>query len=103
MFNARTEPIQAICGISRIWVSRQYRRRGIATKLLDFVRLSFASVYRDASCGTDTLAFIIRKNYIYGCCLDRSAIAFSQPTGDGKALATIYTGTSEFLAYTEEV
>ncbi|CAG8680453.1 7538_t:CDS:2, partial [Paraglomus brasilianum] len=43
------------------------------------------------------------KNYIYGCCLDRSAIAFSQLTGDGKALATIYTGTSEFLAYTEEL
>ncbi|CAG8477669.1 4353_t:CDS:2 [Paraglomus occultum] len=77
----RTEPIRAVCGISRIWVSRQYRRKGIATKLLD----------------------LVRKNYIYGCCLGRLAIAFSQPTGDGKALATNYTGTSEFLVYTEEV
>ena len=84
-------------------VSRQYRCRQSYWILSGCLLQTSIASNRDASCGTDTLAFIIRKNYIYGCCLDRSAIAFSQPTGDGKALATIYTGTSEFLVYTEEV
>ncbi|KAG5043957.1 hypothetical protein JHK87_007872 [Glycine soja] len=31
--------------------------------------------------------------------LERSQLAFSQPTSAGKALATSYTGTESFLAY----
>ncbi|KAG9287761.1 hypothetical protein G9A89_017356 [Geosiphon pyriformis] len=71
--------VHSVCGIARIWVSRKHRRQGIATKLLD----------------------IIRNTFIFGCTLKPGSIAFSQPTSDGKALATHYTGTSEFLVYTE--
>ncbi|CAG8477661.1 4244_t:CDS:2 [Ambispora gerdemannii] len=74
-----TKKIPAVCGISRIWVSRDYRRKGIATKILD----------------------LVRNKFIYGCNLKHGSIAFSQPTVDGKALATRYAGTSEFLVYTE--
>ena len=31
-------PQRAQCGISRIWVLQQYRRKGIATRILDCVR-----------------------------------------------------------------
>ncbi|XP_046857540.1 N-acetyltransferase ESCO1-like isoform X2 [Xenia sp. Carnegie-2017] len=33
-----SEPTRAICGISRIWVFKQYRRKRVATRLLDCVR-----------------------------------------------------------------
>ncbi|RIA87151.1 ESCO1/2 acetyl-transferase-domain-containing protein [Glomus cerebriforme] len=75
-----TKPLRAVCGISRLWVKRDYRRRKIATKLLEN----------------------IRKNFIYGCELKPSEVAFSQPSGDGKAFATQYTGTREFLVYADE-
>ncbi|CAG8595667.1 10092_t:CDS:2 [Ambispora leptoticha] len=74
-----TKKIPAVCGISRIWVSKNYRRKRIATKLLD----------------------LVRNKFIYGCNLKHGSIAFSQPTVDGKALATHYTGTNEFLIYTD--
>ncbi|KAH8551456.1 ESCO1/2 acetyl-transferase-domain-containing protein [Umbelopsis sp. PMI_123] len=74
------EKVPALCGISRIWVHPAHRGRGIATQLLD------------STC----------KQFIYGHSLERSSIAFSQPTGDGKNLAIHYTHTSEFLVYPEE-
>ncbi|RIB26075.1 ESCO1/2 acetyl-transferase-domain-containing protein [Gigaspora rosea] len=74
-----TKPIQAACGINRIWVSRPNRRKGIATKLLN----------------------IVREKFVYGCVLKPSDLAFSQPTGDGQAFASHYTGTMEFLVYDE--
>lgn len=74
-----TKPIQAVCGINRIWVSRPNRRKGIATKLIN----------------------IVREKFIYGCVLKPSDLAFSQPTGDGQAFASHYTGTMEFLVYDE--
>ncbi|CAG8561642.1 2947_t:CDS:2 [Acaulospora morrowiae] len=63
----------------RIWVSRKHRRKGIATKLLNN----------------------IRTHFIFGCTLKPEDFAFSQPTGDGKAFASRYTKTSEFLVYAE--
>ncbi|CAB4396923.1 unnamed protein product [Rhizophagus irregularis] len=75
-----TKPLRAACGISRLWVKRDYRRKKIATKLLDSVR----------------------KNFIYGCELKPDEVAFSQPSGDGKAFASQYTGTREFLVYADE-
>ena len=33
-----TEPEPAVCGVSRIWVTSQERRKQIATKLLDCLR-----------------------------------------------------------------
>ncbi|KAF9273387.1 N-acetyltransferase esco2 [Mortierella alpina] len=74
-----TVPQPAICGINRIWVSRHYRRQKIASRMLDAVR----------------------NRFIYACKLDKKDLAFSQPTGDGKALAKQYLGTERFLVYVE--
>lgn len=74
-----TVPQPAICGINRIWVSRHYRRQKIASRMLD----------------------AIRNRFIYACKLDKKDLAFSQPTGDGKALAKQYLGTERFLVYVE--
>ncbi|KAL1918756.1 uncharacterized protein VTP21DRAFT_2778 [Calcarisporiella thermophila] len=67
----------AVCGISRIWVARPYRRKGIATMLLD----------------------IVRSTFVYGWQLVPSQIAFSQPTSDGRRFAVKYTGVHDFLVY----
>ncbi|CAG8483584.1 854_t:CDS:2 [Scutellospora calospora] len=75
-----TKPIGAVCGINRVWVSKPYRRKGVATKLLD----------------------IVREKFVYGCILRPNDLAFSQPTGDGQAFAAKYTGTIEFLVYAED-
>lgn len=72
-----TKPMVAGCGIRAIWVTPSNRRKGIASQLLDAVRMSFCT----------------------GVELERSQLAFSQPTSAGKALATSYTGTGSFLAY----
>ncbi|KAF9352487.1 N-acetyltransferase esco2 [Mortierella sp. AD094] len=74
-----TVPCPAICGINRIWVSAHCRRQGIASRLLDAVR----------------------DRFIYACKLQKTDLAFSQPTGDGKALARQYLGTDKFLVYVE--
>ncbi|KNA11721.1 hypothetical protein SOVF_132500 [Spinacia oleracea] len=71
------EATPASCGIRAIWVSPSNRRKGIATHLLDAVRKSFCT------------------NYV----LERSQLAFSNPTSAGKALATNYTGTGSILVY----
>ncbi|KAG0212665.1 N-acetyltransferase esco2 [Mortierella sp. GBA30] len=74
-----TVPQPAICGINRIWVSAHYRRQKIASRLLDAVR----------------------DRFVYACKLETKDLAFSQPTGDGKALARQYLGTDRFLVYVE--
>ncbi|RPB25442.1 hypothetical protein L211DRAFT_866982, partial [Terfezia boudieri ATCC MYA-4762] len=58
-------PSSALLGISRIWTCSTYRRRGIATRLLD----------------------VARQAFIYGMTIDKCRVAFSQPTALGKALA----------------
>ena len=55
----------AMLGISRIWTSVSYRRRGIAAALLDAARC----------------------NFIYGVQVPKDMIAFSQPTESGGLLA----------------
>ncbi|TKY61926.1 CHROMOSOME TRANSMISSION FIDELITY 7 [Spatholobus suberectus] len=72
-----SKPTAAACGIRAIWVTPSNRRKGIASQLLDAVRKSFCT----------------------GLELERSQLAFSQPTSAGKALASSYTGTASFLAY----
>lgn len=74
-----TVPQPAICGINRIWVSTLYRRHRVASRLLDAVR----------------------DRFIYACKLEHKDLAFSQPTGDGKALARQYLSTDKFLVYVE--
>ncbi|KAJ2082263.1 hypothetical protein H4R24_001709 [Coemansia sp. RSA 988] len=70
----------AICGISRIWVTQHARRGGIASQMLDVVRLRFT----------------------YGCQIGLEQIAFTQPTTDGYALAERVFGRKDFLVYKEE-
>ncbi|KAJ8010340.1 hypothetical protein DPEC_G00074050 [Dallia pectoralis] len=72
-----TTPEPALCGISRIWVFSMMRRRGIASRMIQ----------------------CLRNNFIYGSCLSKEEIAFSDPTPDGKLFATHYCGTSQFLVY----
>ncbi|KOM56350.1 hypothetical protein LR48_Vigan10g224200 [Vigna angularis] len=72
-----SEPTAAAGGIRAIWVTPSNRRKGIATQLLEAMRKSFCP----------------------GLELERSQLAFSQPTSAGKALAASYTGTGSFLAY----
>ena len=55
----------ALIGISRIWTSRIFRNKGIATMLLDCVR----------------------SNFFYGMEVPKDLVAFSQPTESGGRLA----------------
>lgn len=60
-----------LLGISRIWVCRLERHKNIATKLVEAAR----------------------ENTIYGKCIDKRHIAWSQPTDSGGKLARSYNGT----------
>ena len=55
----------ALVGISRIWISKSYRGKGIALELLDCAR----------------------SNFFYGMEVPKDLIAFSQPTDSGGQLA----------------
>lgn len=70
-------PEKVKCGIARIWVSEESRRRGIARRLLDCVRL----------------------NFLYFESLQLKHIAFSDPTQFGQKLAKAYFRTETFLVY----
>lgn len=59
-----------LLGISRIWVSRSHRRKGIASILLDCAR----------------------SNFFYGIEIPKEMIAFSQPTQSGGSLAKKWYG-----------
>ncbi|KAL0698160.1 hypothetical protein Bca4012_054282 [Brassica carinata] len=67
----------AVCGVRAIWVSPSNRRKGLATQLLDTARERFSS----------------------GCVLEKSQLAFSQPSSLGRAFGSNYFGTSSFLVY----
>uniref|UniRef100_A0A2N9G927 N-acetyltransferase ESCO acetyl-transferase domain-containing protein n=1 Tax=Fagus sylvatica TaxID=28930 RepID=A0A2N9G927_FAGSY len=71
------ETVPAVCGIRAIWVTPSNRRKHIASQLLDAVRTSFCM----------------------GFVLERSQLAFSQPTSAGNALASNHIGTGSFLVY----
>ncbi|KAF8074325.1 hypothetical protein N665_1113s0006 [Sinapis alba] len=71
----------AVCGVRAIWVSPSNRRKGLATQLLDTARESFSS----------------------GCVLEKSQVAFPQPSSLGRALGSNYLGTSSFLVYKAHV
>jgi len=71
--------VDAILGISRIWVSKNHRRLRIAWKLLD----------------------ISRENFLYGLVIDKDKVAFSQPSESGKKLIEKWTGRKDFVVYIE--
>ena len=64
-------------GVRLVWVHWNYRRKGVATALLD----------------------ALRRNLVYGYTIPKVEIAFSSPTTSGRALAARYLGESEFLFY----
>jgi len=74
------EPQSALIGISRIWVHHQYRRQGIATTLLNTIRLHF----------------------IYGVSVKKELLAVTQPSTEGQLFARRYFGSVEFLVYIPE-
>ncbi|GAV87938.1 LOW QUALITY PROTEIN: Acetyltransf_13 domain-containing protein [Cephalotus follicularis] len=74
------EAAHAVCDIRAIWVAPSKIRRSIGRQLLDAVR-SFYMV----------------------SVLERSQLAFSQPTSAGKALSSFYTGTGSFLVYKSDI
>ncbi|EFJ32108.1 hypothetical protein SELMODRAFT_4751, partial [Selaginella moellendorffii] len=64
-------PVAAACGIRGLWVMHSFRRKGIASRLLDTIRDDFA----------------------FGSQIKLDKLAFSQPTGDGIAFASSYLDT----------
>lgn len=72
--------IPAVVGVSRIWTSKTFRKKGIANNLLDCVMTQF----------------------IYGLDIEKEEIAFSQPTDMGAALAKGWFGAeSGWCVYRE--
>jgi len=67
----------AVAGIKLIWSHWGYRRRGVATALLEAVR----------------------RNICYGYTVPKGKCAFSTPTTSGRALATRYLGIKDVLFY----
>ena len=59
-----------LLGISRVWVSRAHRRKGIASSLLESAR----------------------TNFFYGIEVPKKMVAFSQPTESGRQLAEDWFG-----------
>jgi len=66
-----------ICGISRIWVLADYRRKRIASSLVD----------------------CFRSQFVYGHYLREHEFAFSDPTLNGIDFASKYMGSQEFMVY----
>ena len=75
---ASTDDVPAECGVARIWIHPKFRRKGIATKLLDTVR----------------------HNVIPDKMVNKEKLAFSDPTNMGKDFAVKYTQNDHFLIYT---
>jgi N-acetyltransferase len=73
------EAVPAGAGVRAVWIASRARRRGGATALLD------------AACA----------RMCHGAALPREALAFSQPTEAGRALAERFTRTCAFLVYTD--
>jgi ESCO1/2 acetyl-transferase/zinc-finger of acetyl-transferase ESCO len=76
-----SRPAAARCGVSRIWVFHKSRRRGIATKLLDSIRVHF----------------------FYGDVVPKDELAFTQPTREGSAVFAHYTSRTNFLLFNPKV
>eukprot|EP00794_Sanderia_malayensis_P004547 gene4547-5145_t len=64
-----SDPVPAVCGISRIWVLKQARRKNIASRLVDAVR----------------------NYFIFGVVIAKTKLAFSDPTTDGRLFAQSYS------------
>ncbi|EFA06803.2 N-acetyltransferase ESCO2 [Tribolium castaneum] len=65
------------CGVSRIWVARNHRQKGVATALMD----------------------ALKRNFVFGAILMNEDIALSSPTEDGKIFGAKYFKTPNFFIY----
>lgn len=65
------------CAVRLMWTSQSFRRRKIASKLLDCARAQLVS----------------------GQIIPRKDVAFTQPSQEGAKFIQNYTGSSEFLVY----
>lgn len=72
-----SDPVPAVCGVSRIWTAPYYRRKKVASRLLDR----------------------LRTNFSFGCVIGLDQIAFSDPTLVGRELAASYTKNDRFLVF----
>ncbi|XP_077547132.1 establishment of cohesion [Haemaphysalis longicornis] len=72
-----SNPVPAICGVSRIWTAPYYRRKKVASRLLDRMRMNFS----------------------FGFVIGLGQIAFSDPTLVGRELAASYTKNDRFLVF----
>lgn len=61
------------CGISLIWVTRRHRRKGLGTRMLDCIRNHFC-----------------RLNYKYGNVMEKSSVAFTEPSDEGLKFIAAY-------------
>ena len=68
---------RATLGVRRIWVHPTYRRRGVASRLLSAVS----------------------RDFVHGHSVARSAIAFTEPTADGRAFARAFCGSNAVRVY----
>uniref|UniRef100_A0A0K8STR2 N-acetyltransferase ESCO2 n=1 Tax=Lygus hesperus TaxID=30085 RepID=A0A0K8STR2_LYGHE len=71
------ESYPAKCGITRLWVSPNARKQGIAT----------------------AMANALRRNFMFGTILDLDDIALSSPTADGRIFGFKYFKRNDFLVY----
>ncbi|KAI9917588.1 hypothetical protein PsorP6_012493 [Peronosclerospora sorghi] len=67
----------AIVGICQLWVHPSFRRRNIATRLVD----------------------VVREKSIYGMRIAKNLVAFAQPTQNGLQFAQTYVVPGEVLIY----
>nr|CAH0104528.1 unnamed protein product [Daphnia galeata] len=72
-----SDPVPALCGVSRIWTLPTFRRRKTASRLLD----------------------AMRSEFIYGKIISIDELAFSDPTETGLVFAQNYTKRQDFLVY----
>ncbi|KAK3727808.1 hypothetical protein QZH41_008230 [Actinostola sp. cb2023] len=54
---------------------------------------------KDSTPDRQIAAWCCRTHFIYGCVITKDVLAFSDPTPDGKRLATAYIGIPEFLVF----
>lgn len=74
---ASTDEVVAECGVSRIWTHPNFRRKRIATRLLE----------------------TLRQCFLYNKTIPKNRLAFSDPTVVGKDFAKSYCNTRQFLIY----
>lgn len=67
----------AVVGVCQIWVHPRFRRRQVASRLVDAVR----------------------DKFIYGLRIAKDAVAFAQPTRDGLVFAKQYVSPGDVLTY----